>query len=355
MNIKLIVVTVFIALLPVGVNAQDPLFTQYYNSPLSINPAYVGTGRNDFRMSGVYRTQWQHLPYSLKYMTIGIDKYFRGLPNVGIQVNHYREGFLYTTQPYLLLGYIPLEENANNNEMNSVPKLSFGMKVGFTTTRIDRSKLLFADQLSLTGITGAATAFDLNKNYQSTSPIFDASAGAMYFVGNTLFGVALNHVNSPKTGLLNRVDTVSLPWRWTVHGGFFQKYQLFNTDVYGKINAIFNCQGKSTQLQVGYIMSMLEGAFDLTFQYKHASFTQSHSFSIGVNLIIGHDKELMAPDPNNRTRMGYSYDFDVTKPTNKTNGGTHELGFLWEKKLQEETCRPSYLGIDKTTYPWGYH
>jgi hypothetical protein len=55
------------------INAQDPHFSQYFMSPLTINPALAGTGYGKFRLMSNFRSQWQigGTPYSS--YTLGLD------------------------------------------------------------------------------------------------------------------------------------------------------------------------------------------------------------------------------------------------------------------------------------------
>src|SRR3978361_701326 len=58
-------VLVFLFLTAYSAFAQDPQLSQYYNSPLTLNPALAGTGI-DTRVGVNYRLQWPSLgsPYS---------------------------------------------------------------------------------------------------------------------------------------------------------------------------------------------------------------------------------------------------------------------------------------------------
>ena len=38
--------------------AQDIHFSQYYNMPLTTNPAMTGLVNGEFRVQGIYRNQW---------------------------------------------------------------------------------------------------------------------------------------------------------------------------------------------------------------------------------------------------------------------------------------------------------
>src|SRR3546814_18997064 len=49
-----------------GAFAQDPHLSQYYSSPLFLNPALTGMFNGEFRLSGNQKTQWGRItnPYS---------------------------------------------------------------------------------------------------------------------------------------------------------------------------------------------------------------------------------------------------------------------------------------------------
>src|SRR5688572_14176389 len=41
--------------------AQDIHFTQFYASPLTLNPALTGKMNGDYRIAGIYRSQWRSI------------------------------------------------------------------------------------------------------------------------------------------------------------------------------------------------------------------------------------------------------------------------------------------------------
>jgi hypothetical protein len=56
-----------IVVLPVISAAQDARFSQYYNAPLSLNPALAGNGIEYIRVAGLYRTQWAGMGTPIYY------------------------------------------------------------------------------------------------------------------------------------------------------------------------------------------------------------------------------------------------------------------------------------------------
>src|SRR5690242_12174306 len=53
--------------------SQDMHFSQYYLSPLTLNPANTGNYRGDYRFFGNYRSQWRDLDKGYNTFTAGGD------------------------------------------------------------------------------------------------------------------------------------------------------------------------------------------------------------------------------------------------------------------------------------------
>jgi len=53
-------------ILPVGSNAQDIHFSQFFETPLLRNPALAGIFTGDVRVQGVFRDQWNSVTNAYK-------------------------------------------------------------------------------------------------------------------------------------------------------------------------------------------------------------------------------------------------------------------------------------------------
>ena len=62
-----------VCLLCSDVRAQDPHFSQFFSSPLTLNPALTGLFDGDFRVAGNYRTQWPTINNAFKTGTASFD------------------------------------------------------------------------------------------------------------------------------------------------------------------------------------------------------------------------------------------------------------------------------------------
>src|SRR5476649_1127529 len=91
----------FIALILAGLNsfAQDHMYSQFFNSPIYLNPALTGQFVGDLRMNLIYRNQFTSVPGSFNYITGSIDyniPRFGG--GIGLIVTRSSEGTAFLTK-----------------------------------------------------------------------------------------------------------------------------------------------------------------------------------------------------------------------------------------------------------------
>src|SRR6201989_3030727 len=73
--------------------AQDHIYTQFFDSPIYLNPALTGQFEGDLRMNAIYRNQWTSIPGNFNYTTASIDynmPQFGG--GMGLMFNRTSEG-----------------------------------------------------------------------------------------------------------------------------------------------------------------------------------------------------------------------------------------------------------------------
>jgi len=209
-----------VVLCALNVRAQDHMYSQFFNSPVYLNPALNGQFPGDLRMNLIYRNQYTSVPGSLTYISASIDynvpRFGGGL---GLIVTRSSEGVAYLNK-----------NNISGIYSYSVGSeafvLSFGLQAGITNRSVDFSKLVFGDQIDprLGYVPGTPTAADPplfnNKFY------FDAGAGINLTAGNFNIGGAAQHINRPNesfTGI-----PAKLPMRTTLHASY--RYNLTRDD-----------------------------------------------------------------------------------------------------------------------------
>ncbi|HWC54182.1 MAG TPA: type IX secretion system membrane protein PorP/SprF, partial [Chitinophagaceae bacterium] len=70
---KLIVTLILCEALVSASNAQDPNFSQFFASPLTLNPALTGKFDGVYRVAGNYRNQWPTINNAFTTATASID------------------------------------------------------------------------------------------------------------------------------------------------------------------------------------------------------------------------------------------------------------------------------------------
>lgn len=184
-------------------SAQDLHFSQFFNSPLTTNPANTGFIPDaDYRIGIQYRNQWSNIlaqPYKTMSAFGDVQLFKDRLENGWLGLGGYIQsdvagsGSLKSTKVYGSLAYHQLLGNSS--------LLSAGFNLGYANKRIDPSNLKFPDQFD-------GKFFDTNiptsVMFTNTSvSYFDMQVGMnyAYFPQENVYinaGYSIHHVNRPK-------------------------------------------------------------------------------------------------------------------------------------------------------------
>ena len=236
---------------------QDPSFSQFFSSPLNINPALTGNINADWRLITNFRDQWigPASPYatgSISYdrkiqnkMMPGIEE--KNVFSVGsmLMFDHAMAGVQKSVYASLNLGYSIVVFDDDQTQQ----RLGVGFGAIYGRRFVDFSRLDFEEQFTGTGFdvnlpTGESALSDMK-------PYFSSSAGITYSIktetSNFDIGVAAFHLNKPKQTFLED-EHQFIPIRKVVHANFETKLNdrgLFNA------NAIYQEQKKASYYSVG--------------------------------------------------------------------------------------------------------
>ena len=181
--------------------AQDLHFSQFFNSPLSTNPANTGFIPNsDYRVGANYRDQWSTIPIPYKTTSIWADAQFMrekipgGWFGIGGLILQDEAGTaaLKSTKTYLSLAY--------HQMLGETGLLSAGFNLGYVGKRINESKLTFDEQWNGKFFDGGKISGEV---FQNTSVgYFDFQAGLNYawFPTDKIYmhtGFSMLHLNRP--------------------------------------------------------------------------------------------------------------------------------------------------------------
>ena len=302
-------------------NAQDLHFSQFFNSPLTTNPANTGFIPDaDYRIGAHYRNQYSSI-LAAPYKTISIfadaqllrnqiENGWLGLGGV-ILSDVAGSGGLRSTKIYGSLAY--------HQQLGNSSLLSAGFNVGWANKRIDASKLTFPDQFDGKFFDAAVpTSVALNTNSVS---YFDMQAGLnyAYFPTEDVYingGYSIQHVNRPQeTFFSSAPDSSRIPMR---HIGFLNALLKVNDRVIINPNMYYTMQAKSSEFVLG-----------LNANYNLSGDGGEKQLLAGVYYRFGDAFVPMVGFEIKNIRFTFSYDVTVSS-LNKFNGyrGADEFNII---------------------------
>ncbi len=234
------------------VRAQDPHFSQFFASPLTLNPALTGKFDGTLRVAGNYRNQWPAFNnvYTTSTLSVDFDILKSKLPDfdtwgIGILALTDKAGGGVLTNNYIGLStsyHKALDEDG-------FQQIGLGFQGTYGQKRLDNSKLLFEDQLTPFGFTGVTqdifSTNNLNINY------IDVNAGLLYSASsneknNFYIGASMYHINRPKESF--KGGTWNIAARTTISaGGYFPVSDILTLHTSG----IYQLQNKATETVIG--------------------------------------------------------------------------------------------------------
>ncbi len=212
----------FILIASLQLMAQDPHFSQFFASPLTLNPAFTGKFDGQWRLAVNHRDQWPSIPKAYVTTTgsfdFGIMKNKLPLGDVfGIGISGLSDASA-NSQLKLNYGSLSLSYHKALDE-DGYNTIGAGFQATYSSLVIDEGKLTFEDMLRQNGFTGTRTDFLTNGSSQNYA---DVNAGLLYSgstngSNNYYAGVSVYHINRPKVGFKDA--NYQLAGRITVHGG----------------------------------------------------------------------------------------------------------------------------------------
>ncbi len=244
-----------VLLLTLMVKAQDPHFSQFFASPLTLNPAFTGKFDGSWRIAANHRDQWPSIPKAYVTTSASIDFPIlrKRIPQndvFGVGISGLTDA---SANSILKLNYgsVSLSYHKALNE-NGTTTIGAGFQATYSSLSIDFPKLTFEDQLTQNGFTGSTSEVFSNGNSQK---YFDFNAGLL-FSGSTngennfYLGASMYHITRPKVSFKDK--NWHLSGRITVHGGG----SLPVSDIISiHSSVIYQTQNKASEITVGAALS----------------------------------------------------------------------------------------------------
>lgn len=308
---------IFLAILAAAsAGAQDPIFSQFYNAPNQVNPAFAGNTRSPFVATN-YRLQWPGFSSVYNTYMLSYDQFVPRLNSgfgVSLLADDAGNGTLKTTKLSGLYSYRIF--------VTRDTYLKLGMELGIVQHRLDPSKLIFFDQLDpqFGAISPGGTPYPTQENLADVGTNFyaDAGAGVMIYSSKYYGGIGLKHLNNPDNGFLTNIENIDrgLPIRLTVHAGMqidLEKGNNRNQSAFISPNIMYVKQGAFRQINAGAYIDF--GDFFTGLWYRDtANNGDAVIGSLGVRSGI--------------FKISYSYDLTISG-LGVSSGGSHELGLIF--------------------------
>ncbi len=312
-------------------SAQDPHFSQFFASPLTLNPAFTGKFSGTWRLAANHRDQWPSIPKAYVTTSASIDfPILKGrIPEkdvFGVGISGLTDA---SANNILKLNYGSVSMSYHKAlDENGYSTIGAGFQGTYSSLSLDQSKLTFESMLTQNGFTNESGREVLqNGNQQS---YFDLNAGLLYSgstngQNNFYVGASMYHITRPKVGFNDK--NWYLSGRISAHaGGSFPISDLLTVHA----SAIYQTQNKASETTLGAAIAanLSEDAEKPSAIYIGSWIRLNDAIIPYIGLEFG------------GLRIGASYDFNISnlKAATASRGGS-EFSIIFIKRP------PDYQGI----------
>ena len=314
--------------MPLILVSQDIHVSQFWVSPVTINPAACGFFDGNLRIAGYNRGQWNSFTNAYKTTGLAVDLPLLKRPSkqdifgFGVNFDYDKAGDskFTTMQGNIMLSYAHALNSRNNNFLMG------GINIGAAQQSWDYSKLTF-DQQWQYGI------FDPNADnsetfYGNSFWFADFGLGMQWFYqpGFLSFyqiGFSVYHINRPKISMLKN-DDIRMPVKWVLSAVTSIEA---HTNIAVLPSAYFSFEGKYREFLIG-------ATYSHTLPIDVRGF--KNKANIGLYYRWGDAVYLATGMEWRRLTFSICYDFNVSKLTNASRGqgGTEIIvTYILKKKV----------------------
>jgi len=328
---KLLSILTVCALLTTTTKAQDPNFSQFFASPLTLNPALTGKFDGVMRFAANYRNQWPSINNAYTTMTASLD--------MGIMKNRVPE------YDQFGIGIMAYSDKAGNGALNSnylglsvayhkaldengYHQLGAGFQGTYMNKRLNTEKLTFQDQLTPMGFTGVTR--ESFSSQQVNLHYFDLNAGIIYNgstngYNNFYLGASMYHINRPKETF--QEGEFLLNSRVTIQGGAKIPVGTYNS-LHVAANHSIQAKARNTMLGGAFCLNVNNDEENPTNFYIGSWYRFQDALIPYVGLEFG------------EWHFGASYDVNTSalKAASNSRGGV-EVSLIYVKKYTDPNMK----------------
>ncbi len=314
-----------------SINAQDPQFSQFYNTSLYYNPATAGLSQ-DLRFSSSYRNLWSNIPGDISTYFLSVD-YQWTTKNIGIGLLMLsdNEGLnnLRTQRFELIYSY----RIQSKNKM-----FQFGMTVFSLNIRdLKNKEFVFIDQLDpIYGVVQESSFIHDNiesKTYPDWNVGFIYKQNGRRHKSTQTVGFSVSHIFRPNISLMN--DKVNLPVKYVFHTNFLTQITFHKDDVWKRRYAflkpgfIYEYQNPFQTFTIGTGLDLYPLRFGSWFRSR--SVINKFKYN-SVIILVG---VIVPVYLNHNLIIDYTYD-STTSKLEFASGGAHEITLTYNISLPDK-------------------
>jgi type IX secretion system PorP/SprF family membrane protein len=312
--------TLLFALFCSPLAAQDLQFSQFYASPLYLNPAFSGSAQGG-RVSLNYRNQWPSTDANFVSYAGAFDYHFADVrSSIGAIVKVDEMSGVYKNTDFsLIYSYlIPISDKV---------AIQPALQGTYVLRTLGYEGLTFGDMFvpGFGFIDPTAEEFPRGRvNY------LDISTGALVFGTDFWFGASVHHLNKPNESTLGGLAV--LPTKISLHGGyrfnFSAPYEQREKSL--TPNFMYKRQGTFQQLNLGAYATLEPLTFGLW--YRGFPLIQTtEGFPVHDAMV------LMAGVKFGDWNFGYSFDWAISELAS-INANSHEISLTYTFGSSDVTC-----------------
>ena len=311
--------------------AQDPNFSQFFASPLTLNPAMTGKFDGVYRIAGNYRNQWPTINNAFTTYTASID--FGVMKNRIPEIDQFGIGILAFSDKS---GNDILQNNSfavsaayhKGLDENGYHSIGVGFQASYANKMLFPYKAKYADQLTPLGFTGVTS--EVFSSNQISLKYFDLNAGVIYNgstngYNNFYLGASMYHINRPKESFQG--GEFLLPARFTLQGGFKLPVASYHT-LHFSANHSMQAGAKNTVVGAAFGLNTNNDEENPVTVYLGSWYRFGDAIIPYVGLEFGN------------LHFGYSYDVNTSslKPGSNMRGG-NEISLIFIKKPSDPLAK----------------
>ena len=311
--------------------AQDPHFSQYFASPLTLNPALTGNIDGSLRIASNYRQQWwatgspfttASLSFEQRLMENRLGENDRLGVGGLMMLDNSMSGGLRSTYMSVSGSY--------HKGLSEQHRLGIGFQSTYGNRIIDFSRLTFNNQFATDG-------FDTNlpsgeSVLSNIKPTIGLHTGLMYTYEDALMrvygGWSVYHFNRPRQTVLD--DSLSrVPQRHTIHAGMVL---LSGESLRLTAHALWQRQAKASEFSIGGAVGYDVG--------------MGSTFFAGAWLRLNESVYPYISYVRSGMQVALTYDLQISgMSTAKPSNGSVEISFIYSKPDNR---------FEKRAMPWNY-